>query len=68
MGNSTPTEKIDHPRLGNVAIVELDGKKYIQYVISVHHEQAQRDWEDVLKDIRGKREFEGMFLPLSFQV
>lgn len=69
MGNQpTPSEKLNHPRLGSVSLVDVEGKKYMQYVISVHHEQQQKEWEDVLRDIRGKKEFEGMFLPLRFEV
>jgi len=69
MGNSAPiSEKVDHPRLGPVSILRVDGQPVMQYVVSVHHEQAQKQWEDALKDFRGRKEFECMFLPSSFEV
>lgn len=56
MGNSVPiSEKIDHPRLGPVSILQIDDQPAMQYVVSVHHEQAQKQWEDALKEFRGRK-------------
>lgn len=67
MGNSTPvTEKLEHPRLGPVAVVEKDGRRLMQYTVSVHNDESQKEWEEILKEVKAKREFETMFLPEEF--
>jgi hypothetical protein len=56
MGNRPPvSQKLDHPRLGPVSILEVDNQPVIQYIVSVHNEQAQKTWEDALKDLRDKK-------------